>query len=723
VNFEYTPYILPLLAAALTSAWVAVYAWNRRSNTGAFALTLLAGAVTEWSIGYALEIAGADLSTKVLWGKIQYLGIVLVPLMWLGFAFHHANQAKWLTSPTLVLLAIIPTITFMLVITTERHGLVWSKTGISETGSFSALDVSYGLWFWVHTAYSYILLMIGTVIVIRSIGRMNGIYRGQAAVLLIAVMTPWIGNALYLSGISPIPKLDLTPFAFTVTVVAFTWGIFGFQLVDLSPIARATVVDEMEAGMIVVDMANRIVDINPSALKTIGLGSSQVLGRKAADVLSAWPELTDKYSQVMEATDEISIGEGTEQRWYELQLSPLHDVRKGQVGRAITVTNITARKRAEMLLIESQVRYRQIVESAGDIIYRTDANGRFTYANPIALRLMGFASQAEVTGRHYLELAAPRLRRELKRFYDRQFLSGIKNTYYEFAAITTDGHEIWLGQNVQTIEENNRIVGFQAVARDITELKRTQADLALARDQALEASRLKSQLLTKVSHELRTPLGGILGFAELLNINAFGRLDEKQKNAVVQIIDSTNYLTKLVNELLDEAQIESKTLRLFTDQFFPARLLQTVEKGMSVLVERKGLELETRLDPELPRMLYGDEQRLEQILINLVGNAIKFTTRGKIQINLYKHDAELWGIKVTDSGSGIPRDALNYIFEPFRQVNPSTTFENRGTGLGLSITKQLVELMDGTIQVESETGIGSTFTILLPILHPTREPA
>ncbi len=719
MQFVYTPYILPLLAAALISGWVALYAWSRRTNSGAIGLTLLATAVAEWSIGYALELAGADLETKVFWGKLQYLGIVLVPLMWVGFTFHHADQAKWLTFRAMGTLSIVPIITFLLVLTTESHGLVWTKIGIISTENFSVLQVSYGAWFWVHTVYSYILLLTGTGIVIRSVGRMKGIYRRQSVALLLAVLAPWIGNAIYLFDLGPVPNLDLTPFAFTITVVAFTWGIFGFQLVDLSPIGRATVVDEMESGMIVLDMANRIVDINPSALRALGMTNNDVLGRKARDIFAAWPDLTERYSRVIQATDEITIGDGESQRWYELQLSPLHDRRDGVVGRVITITDITSRKRAESLLIVSEARYRQIVESAGDIIYRTDSDGRFTYANPIALRLLGYNSESEVVGKHYLELAAPESHTELKRFYGHQFIVRKKNTYYEFSAITADGRKIWLGQNVQIIEDNTRVVGFQAVARDITELRRTQDALALARDQALEASRLKSQLLAKVSHELRTPLGGILGYAELMNINAFGDLTDRQKDAVAQIIDSTNYLTHLVNELLDEAQIESKTIRLFEDRFSPADLLRSIKASVAALVQKKGLEFVTNIDPNIPLTLYGDFQRLEQILVNLVGNSIKFTKKGRIQVSLYAQGDETWVIEVSDTGKGIPEDAMHYIFEPFRQVDPSSTNENQGTGLGLAITKQLVELMKGKIQLRSEVGVGSTFIIELPLQKTT----
>ncbi|NOH02893.1 MAG: PAS domain S-box protein [Chloroflexi bacterium] len=718
MQFQYSPYVIPLILAALISGWVAVYSWSRRANRGAIALTLLAWAVTEWSLGYALEIAGADLATKVFWGKSQYLGIVLVPLLWVGFAFHHANQAKWLTYRTILPMSIIPAVTFALVLTTEMHGLVWDKIAITRTGSFSALSVSYGFWFWIHTAYSYILLLIGTVIVIRSVGRMRGVYRRQAVVLLLAVMAPWIGNALYLSGLSPVPDLDLTPFAFTVTVVSFTWGIFGFQLVDLSPIARATVIDEMNSGMIVLDLRNRIVDINPSALRILETAESKVLGQRAADILTAWPELVEKYGQVMEAVDEITVGEGENQRWFELRLSPLHNRGNEIAGRVVTITDITPRVQAETQLLESRALYKQMVESAGDIIYRTDANGYFTYANPIALRLMGFESEAEVLGRHYLELAAPHQRHDLRKFYNRQFVAGETNTYYEFAAITTDGNELWLGQNVQILREGDRIVGFQAVARDITELKRAQNALAFARDEALEASRLKSLLLAKISHELRTPLGGILGYAELLKINAFGELANQQKEAAAQIVDSVNYLTKLVNELLDEAQIEAKTVKLYINSFLPSALLQSVEAKMTLMAQEKGLELVTFIDPELPKTMYGDEHRLHQILVNLVANAIKFTRTGGVRVNFLAADAGHWAIQVSDTGVGIPEEAYKYIFEPFRQVTIPHTLRNRGTGLGLSITKQLVELMGGQISLKSRVGRGSTFTVLLPIQKP-----
>jgi signal transduction histidine kinase len=297
----------------------------------------------------------------------------------------------------------------------------------------------------------------------------------------------------------------------------------------------------------------------------------------------------------------------------------------------------------------------------------------------------------------------------------------VESTYFEFQANTFSGEEIWLGQNVQLIKENGEISGFQAVARNITDLKKIQAALLVTRDQALDASRLKSQLLSRVSHELRTPLGGILGYSELLQIRAFGDLTEKQKNAVDNIIQSTHYLTNIVNDLLDEAQIESRSISLNNEYFSPNDFIEKIRASIAVLANNKGLALKTTVSEELPSELYGDMKRLQQVAINLAGNAVKFTKSGQIHIHLNRPTPAQWSIEVMDTGSGIAPEDYKNIFEPFRQVNNSITRENRGSGLGLAITKQLIELMDGHIKLESQLGHGSTFIVLLPIKNAPGE--
>jgi PAS domain S-box-containing protein len=335
--------------------------------------------------------------------------------------------------------------------------------------------------------------------------------------------------------------------------------------------------------------------------------------------------------------------------------------------------------------------------------------------------MMGYASEQEALGKKYLDLTTPDFRHKLKRVYDHQYISKTKSTYYEFPAVAVDGQIVWVGQNVQLILEGDQITGFQAVARNITQLKQAHEALALSRDQALEASRFKSQLLSRVSHELRTPLGGILGYAELLEYQAFGPLTQDQHDAVDNIIESTNYLTSIVSDLLDESQIESKSISLHNEYFNPIDLLEKIKTTMSTLATKKGLDLCVEIDPDLPGELYGDVNRLQQILVNLAGNAIKFTKAGEVSISFRRPAPAQWSIEVRDTGVGIPLDEQKNIFEPFRQVNNSITRENRGSGLGLTITKQLVELMGGQISLESQIEKGSLFTVILPITNAPGE--
>jgi PAS domain S-box-containing protein len=379
-----------------------------------------------------------------------------------------------------------------------------------------------------------------------------------------------------------------------------------------------------------------------------------------------------------------------------------------------TFGHLIEQKNAENRLNESEKRFRQLVENAGDIIYRVDADGCFTYINPSGLSRLGYA-ESELLGRHYLDLCLPELRAEMAQFYDQQVFTRTLNTYHEVPVITAGGQTIILGQNVQIVLQNGQVTGLQAQARDITERKSFEDALAVARDQALAASKVKSQMLSQVNHELRTPLGAILGYAELLRNGMFGPISAEQQGALVEIIDSVNYQTEIVNDLLDTAQLEARKMSLSLELCRPREIFKQVETTLSVLAHKKNLQFSIVVAPDLPEQLLCDERRLNQILINLGGNAIKFTRTGEVQILARCSSASFWTIQVRDTGIGIPPDAQAYIFEPFRQVKSSSTADQRGTGLGLTITRQLVELMGGTITLESEPGHGSTFTVRLPI--------
>jgi PAS domain S-box-containing protein len=269
--------------------------------------------------------------------------------------------------------------------------------------------------------------------------------------------------------------------------------------------------------------------------------------------------------------------------------------------------------------------------------------------------------------------------------------------------------------------DQGELIRLVGVVQDVTERKEIEAtirayaaDLAIARDQALAASKYKSLLLSKVSHELRTPLGGILGYAELLRDGLVGQLQPEQHRFVMQIVRSSQHLNGLIADLLDQAQIEQGSLKVIQEPFFLAPMANFLEGLLQPMAAEKRLAFALHIAPTLPEMMLGDERRLRQIIINLTNNAIKFTETGGVQVSFQPADEQGWIIQVQDTGQGIPPESQSKIFDSFWQEDGSAVSAQKGYGLGLSIVHHLVQLMEGRIEIQSELGRGSTFTVWLP---------
>ncbi len=253
-------------------------------------------------------------------------------------------------------------------------------------------------------------------------------------------------------------------------------------------------------------------------------------------------------------------------------------------------------------------------------------------------------------------------------------------------------------------------------------VQKREVELRQARDEALTAqrianenSRLKSEFLSMMSHELRTPMNAIKGFAGiLLNRMAGVDFNNKAERYLGKIQANSDRLLGLINDILDLSRIESGRLELAYLPMSPQEMVNTWHGSLSILADNKNLAFEVNVDPNLPETIYGDEESISKIAINLVGNAIKFTEEGSVTLDLQRHGSQM-ELKVTDTGIGIPPHAKDYIFDEFRQVDQSSTRKYGGTGLGLAIVQKLVREMGGQITLESEVEVGSTFTVLLPM--------
>jgi len=341
-----------------------------------------------------------------------------------------------------------------------------------------------------------------------------------------------------------------------------------------------------------------------------------------------------------------------------------------------------------------------VLEGIADGVIVFDNDNNAIVANPALARLLGRPAH-EIVGCSIETLMGKDVAAEDQEV----ILDLLGNRQTHFPSIKFEWGDKTLSVSIASVGlDSGETIGTVAVFRDFT--------------REAEIDRMKSSFVSIASHELRTPLSAILGYADILQEGVHGPLSEKQRSTLERIVVNTGHLLNLVNNLLDQARIEAGTLTLNVAPFVLADLIDDVQGVMDVLAQAKGLTLVSHIADGVSDTLFGDRQRLHQILINLVSNAVKFTDEGTVHIHAYRPDVDHWALKVSDSGHGIPPEAQAHVFEPFRQADDSLTREHTGAGLGLAIVKQLTDLMSGEITLKSVVGHGSTFTVVLPLVPP-----
>jgi PAS domain S-box-containing protein len=368
--------------------------------------------------------------------------------------------------------------------------------------------------------------------------------------------------------------------------------------------------------------------------------------------------------------------------------------------------------------------YRSIVETTNEWIWAIDAAGRLTYSNPAIEPILGYRPD-ELVGKDSLMLIHEEDRPRFEQILHRSTRERTGWTGLVLRWRHKDSHYCFLESNaVPVLSDAHELVGFRGSDRDITERKRMEQELAKARDLALDSARLKSEFLTNMSHEIRTPMNGIIGMTELaLDTN----LSNEQREYIGMVKASADSLLTVINDVLDFSKIEAGKLDLDSILFNLRDCLEETVKTFAVRAHQKGLELVCQIGPEVPELVVGDPTRLRQVVVNLLGNAVKFTEQGEVvlqaKIESQGKDTIVLHFVVADTGIGIPTEKQKLIFEAFTQVDGSTTRKFGGTGLGLTISSRLVKLMQGQIWVESEVGKGSRFHFTAYFELPLNPPA
>ena len=371
------------------------------------------------------------------------------------------------------------------------------------------------------------------------------------------------------------------------------------------------------------------------------------------------------------------------------------------------------------VLREREDSMRLLIESLQEYaIFLLDANGRVATWNAGAERIKGYRAE-EIVGKHfscfYLD-EDQALGRPAKALND-ALVHG--QSQDEGWRVGKDGRRFWARVTTsRVLDHDGRLLGFSKVTRDRTERRKMELALHEKNIELQKTVEARGLFLANMSHELRTPLNGIIGFAEFLADEKPGPVSPKQKEYLEDILHSGRHLLHVINDVLDLAKVEAGKMELSSEAFSIAKAIDDVYAALELTAQKKLLQIRIQLDPDFDQVTL-DRNRFKQVLYNLFSNAVKFTDEGgSVEVVTDKIDKNHFRLVVADTGIGIKPEDLKRLFKEFEQINPGQR-QGQGTGLGLALTRRIVELQSGTIDVESEFGRGTKFTIVLPMVLPT----
>ena len=471
-------------------------------------------------------------------------------------------------------------------------------------------------------------------------------------------------------------------------------------------------------GYHVIDSQGYFTEINDTELGWLGYTKEEVINKKAfRDILS------DSSIKAFEDNLPALIKNGyVKELVLELRKkdsNPLYVLSNftaaynddGSLLNARVISfDITKLKKQQEAIEESEAMYRNLIEESAQMLFTADTQGRFTYVSNRLKKTIGYSNR-DLLGKLFASIYDGEWRKKAIAFYNKQLLDKIEETTFLFPIIIRTGEKLWIEQVATLIKKNNNIVGYRFALYDITERLKTQEAMQEAARLAMEAKDMQQTFLGKMSHEIRTPMNGVVGMVNLLNTT---QLTAEQQEFVDGIKESSVNMIRIINDILDVTKIQSGKLIFEETDFVLKNLVNSVIFSLKAAADQKNIQLISRIDSQIPDALVADPVRLNQVLLNLAGNALKFTDKGSISISVQikESHADRMTLEfiVADTGIGIPQNKINTIFESFTQAQSDTTRKYGGTGLGLTIAKQLIEQQGGEIKVTSKEGKGSVFT-------------
>jgi len=509
--------------------------------------------------------------------------------MWLFFALDYTKNTWWRRPRYFLLFLIIPFITLIVVVTGHWNGWDWLRIRPVESSSNALILWTHGPMFWIQAIYLYSLFLTGIVLLWQFVLSNRDMNRWNITAILVGTLLPIAGHTISILGFSLGGIPDFTPYALIIAGIIYTVTIFRFRFLDIIPVARTALVENMQDGIMVLDSKGYIFEINPVAAK---IGKCQKISATGKRLGQVWPELDRIVSQTdWKRNTETSFETPGKRLYFEINLTSIRNKPGAIIGRLIMLRDITERK---------------LNQSKLETLYQEEH----------------------------------RLRNNLE--------------------------------------------------EEITK---------------------RNVLTSALVHELNTPLMAIIASSELLD-------SASRENMLPPLFDiisrSSLFLKERINDLLELAHGEAGVLQLLSEPLDLSILIREVINDMSLVAKNKGIALISDT-PELP-LIFGDSRRIRQVLISLISNALKYTVKGQVTVKMSKYDNESLLVQVNDTGCGIDKERIEYLFNPYRRV--LTDGEKLGgIGIGLALSKIIVELHGGKIWVESTPGIGSSFYFTMPFYN------
>ncbi len=677
---------LVLILTAAANGYLAWRILRKPRRPEGKTLGYLLFAIAWWAFFYGLHIVAPGFEAKYACNIIKYFGVISAPVLWLMMSLQYTRQWKTLPKGYKAVIFAIPIIALVLVLSNPWTELWWRDVAPKARTlpylpdiEVQVLAGKHTLLYYLHTLVIYLYLVAGAVILWRFQRTCAPIYRAQARLMVTAGLVPMFANII--TQVKPPWYWGLDPFFFTITAIFLAWAIFRHRLLELVPVARQTVLEQIPEGVIVLDEGTTILDINQGASRMLsgtpeGLPGSNILEHTPFPMLRE--ALKDMIASPIDehVTQEISL---SDQGTYLLQSIPLH-YNKHTMGRILIMQDITeqvnARRKVEALYEQAEQERQRLaatLESASEGIILLNAAGEVTTSNPPAQRLLPFEDL-------------------------QQFPSSLQEAIRE-AQETQKAvrREISIGQQtfhvgIAPVPE----VGIVLTLHDVTPLT--------------EVVRLNNELISILSHDLRGPLSSISGYAQLAQMDNLSRQEYAE---IFQRIDaSARRLAHFATDILTLSRLETG-IRSHTPAapILMDKIAAYIVQDMEGAARSKGLLVHTHLQSHPPLM--GETRLIEQMWRNLIDNAIKYTDAGFISVTV-KPDGDTLVAQVADTGRGIPPEDLPHIFEKFYRSRGAAS-RSKGIGLGLSLVKNVVKQHGGTISVESIPGKGTTFTMRFPL--------